>query len=48
MGLDTILKNAYENNIIMSGVSAGAICWFEKVLLIPLKTIKQLFHVLVL
>ena len=29
-GLDTILKNAYENNIIMSGVSAGAICWFEK------------------
>jgi len=29
-GLDIILKNAYENNIIMSGVSAGAICWFEK------------------
>ena len=29
-GLDRILKNAYENNIIMSGVSAGAICWFEK------------------
>ena len=29
-GLDSILKNAYENNIIMSGVSAGAICWFEK------------------
>ena len=28
--LDSILKNAYENNIIMSGVSAGAICWFEK------------------
>jgi aminopeptidase N len=26
--LDSILKNAYENNIIMSGVSAGAICWF--------------------
>src|SRR6056300_1893829 len=29
-GLDSILKNAYNNNIIMSGVSAGAICWFEK------------------
>jgi len=29
-GLDKILKEAYEHNIIMSGVSAGAICWFEK------------------
>ena len=29
-GLDSILKEAYANNIIMSGVSAGAICWFEK------------------
>ena len=29
-GLDVILKEAYEHNIIMSGVSAGAICWFEK------------------
>ena len=28
--LDSILKEAYEKNIIMSGVSAGAICWFEK------------------
>ena len=28
--LDAILKEAYEKNIIMSGVSAGAICWFEK------------------
>ena len=28
--LDLILKQAYENNIIMSGVSAGAICWFDK------------------
>ena len=27
-GLDTILKEAYEKGIIMSGVSAGAICWF--------------------
>ena len=29
-GLDIILKKAYEKGIIMSGVSAGAICWFEK------------------
>ena len=29
-GLDLILKEAYEKGIIMSGVSAGAICWFEK------------------
>ena len=28
--LDKILKNAYNNGTIMSGVSAGAICWFEK------------------
>ena len=25
-----ILKKAYENGIVMSGVSAGAICWFDK------------------
>ena len=29
-GLDNILNNAYQNGIIMSGVSAGAICWFNK------------------
>ena len=28
--LDNILKVGYEKGIIMSGVSAGAICWFEK------------------
>ncbi len=28
--LHTILKKAYSNGIVMSGVSAGAICWFEK------------------
>ena len=28
--LHNILQNAYENGIVMSGVSAGAICWFEK------------------
>ena len=29
-GLDSILKEAYDKGVIMSGVSAGAICWFEK------------------
>lgn len=29
-GLDTVLKQAYEKGIILSGVSAGAICWFEQ------------------
>jgi len=28
--LHTILQNAYEKGIVMSGVSAGAICWFDK------------------
>ena len=28
--LHNILKKAYNSGIIMSGVSAGAICWFEK------------------
>ena len=28
--LDNILKIGYEKGIIMSGVSAGAICWFDK------------------
>ena len=28
--LHNILKDAYERGTIMSGVSAGAICWFEK------------------
>jgi len=28
--LDKILKNAYKKGTIMSGVSAGAICWFNK------------------
>ena len=28
--LNKILRNAYENGIVMSGVSAGAICWFDK------------------
>ena len=28
--LHNILQNAYENGIVMCGVSAGAICWFDK------------------
>ena len=28
--LHNILQNAYEKGIVMSGVSAGAICWFER------------------
>ena len=28
--LDKILKKAYQSGVIMSGVSAGAICWFQK------------------
>ena len=28
--LNSILKFAYEKGIVMSGVSAGAICWFEQ------------------
>ena len=28
-GLDNILKKGYKNGIVMSGVSAGAICWFQ-------------------
>ena len=28
--LHIILQNAYDKGIVMSGVSAGAICWFEK------------------
>ena len=29
-GLDLILKEAYERGVVMCGVSAGAICWFEE------------------
>ena len=28
-GLNKILKKAYHNGVVMSGVSAGAICWFQ-------------------
>lgn len=29
-GIDKILKEAWKKGIVMSGVSAGAICWFEE------------------
>jgi len=29
-GLDLIIKSAYESGIILTGVSAGSICWFEQ------------------
>ena len=29
-GLDNFLKKAYEAGVVMSGVSAGANCWFER------------------
>lgn len=28
-GVDKILKKAWENGVIISGLSAGAVCWFE-------------------
>ncbi|CAH0344741.1 peptidase E [Bacillus sp. CECT 9360] len=29
-GLDLILKKAYERGIILAGISAGSLCWFEE------------------
>jgi len=29
LGVDKILKQAYEKGIILSGLSAGSICWFK-------------------
>lgn len=28
-GVDEILKEAYQKDIVLSGISAGGICWFE-------------------
>jgi peptidase E len=28
-GVDRILREAYEQGIVLAGISAGAICWFE-------------------
>ncbi len=35
-GLDTVLKKAYEKGIILAGLSAGSVCWFEEGLTDPL------------
>ena len=29
-GVDKILKEAYQKGVVLSGVSAGAICWFRR------------------
>ena len=29
-GVDQVLREAYEKGIILSGISAGGICWFEE------------------
>jgi dipeptidase E len=29
-GLDQLLRTAYERGIVLAGISAGAICWFEQ------------------
>jgi len=29
LGLDVILREAWENGVILAGLSAGAMCWFE-------------------
>jgi len=29
-GIDTVLRQAYEQGIILAGSSAGAICWFQE------------------
>ena len=29
-GLDVILREAYERGIVLAGISAGSICWFEE------------------
>lgn len=29
-GLDKILRKAWENGVVMAGISAGSLCWFEE------------------
>ena len=29
LGVDSVLKDAYERGIVLSGLSAGCICWFS-------------------
>lgn len=35
-GLDDVLKNDYKKGVILAGLSAGSICWFEEGLIDPL------------
>lgn len=28
-GFDVVLRNAYQKGVILAGISAGAMCWFE-------------------
>ncbi|KAB2328204.1 hypothetical protein F7731_25895 [Cytobacillus depressus] len=28
-GFDNVVRNAYQNGVILAGISAGAMCWFE-------------------
>ena len=28
-GLDTILREAWEQGVVLAGLSAGSMCWFE-------------------
>jgi dipeptidase E len=29
LGVDTLIREAWESDVVLSGVSAGAICWFD-------------------
>jgi peptidase E len=29
-GLDSILQKAYDQGVVLAGISAGATCWFEE------------------
>lgn len=29
-GFDAVLREAWENGVVLAGISAGAICWFEQ------------------
>jgi dipeptidase E len=29
LGIDKLLKKAYENGTVLCGISAGSICWFD-------------------
>jgi dipeptidase E len=29
LGIDRLLKSAYEQGVVLSGISAGSICWFD-------------------